>query len=128
METEQLTSEIGALLRGLRSCDTQATAVAWMARAYKAMEECIPYLAAPQRGLVFLPATPKFEIVQALPREPVVHVRRSRIPPSETVVYPAMFLHPGLKPLPKAWSREDTLCLVRAAKLNPVIIQKRGGR
>ena len=120
MEKSELTSEIGALLRGLRSCDTQTTAVAWMTRAYKMLEHCLPHLETPSQSCIFLQERPKLEIVQAFPNE----LQKRAI--STTVVYPETFFHPGLKPIPKAWTREDTMRLVRAANISRAVIQKRG--
>ena len=131
-EQDKLTTEINSLLRGLRSCDTQATAVAWMARAYKAMEQSLQHVRQEeQQSVVFMPERPKLEIVQAVPKFYATYIGGRRVDlkkrsSNETVVYPSVFLPPGLKPLPKAWTREDTLRLERAAKQKPPMIQRRG--
>jgi hypothetical protein len=43
-------------------------------------------------------------------------------PNGETVVYPEFFLHPGLKPAPRPWTREDTRRLEVAAKMTPRVM------
>ena len=131
MDEDELTLEIGALLRGLRSCDSQPTAVAWMTRAYKAMERCLSHLEKPAQGVVFLPTRPKLEVVQSLPKFDLEQAKARRYELqqrsiSQIVVYPETFLHRGLKVTPRAWTREDTLRLERAAKLKQGVIQKRG--
>lgn len=130
MNEEELKSEIGALLRGLRSCDTQPEAIKWMTRAYKAMESALQQLneVAPTAArLVFVPARPKLEIV---PSVSLAHIKRSLgFAPTDqtpTVIYPQMYLHPGLKRSPKAWPHADTLRFENATNLKQSGIQKRG--
>lgn len=135
MNRDELTAGIEAKLRGLRSCDTQATAVAWMSGAYKLMEECLLHLGdlpAPnerivtRERLVFVPERPSLQVVQNIPAE-VVQRRHPGWPgKAPTVVYPDVFLHPGLKPAPKAWTHADTLRLERAVKEKQPKIQRRG--
>lgn len=131
---EEVKAEIDKLLKSLRSCDTQATAIAWMTRAYKAMEQCLPYLEAPKRSMIFVPERPQLQIVQEIPKayNPTLFVNQRRLElqnrsNSQTVVYPDFFMHPGLKPKPKAWTHEDTLRLERAAKArDKPLIQRLG--
>lgn len=112
MEREQLITEIESKLRGLRSCDTQATAVKWMADSYKLMEECIAHLKEqPKPSVIYLPPPKTIEVVQRIPRDFILHPA-----PVSTVVYPEQFLHPGLKLPPKAWTHADTLKLERATR------------
>ena len=129
-DKERVLSEMDALMRGLRQCDTQASAVAWMTRAYNAMdgatrlvkdlERMVREEASEQRGLIFQVPRPKLEIVQSIPttiaHRPDKKPNYQR-PHGETVVYPEFFLHPGLKPAPRAWTREDTRRLEAAAKM-----------
>lgn len=115
-----LSEQLDAHMRKLRGADTQATAVAWMTTAYRLMERCIEELKdrpaqVVHERLVFVPERPKLEIVQSIPRKP------RYVEP--TVVYPELFLHPGLKPAPKAWTRKDTLALERETKCR---LQRRG--
>ena len=131
MDADELKLEIGSLLRCLRSCDSQTTAVAWMTRAYTAMERCLPHLETPAQAVVFLPTRPKLEVVQSIPKFDLEQAKARRFELqqrsiSQTVVYPETFLHRGLKVTPRAWTREDTLRLERAAKLKQGGIQKRG--
>jgi len=120
MNQDELIAGIEAKLRGLRSCDTQATAVAWMASAYKLMEECLLHLKdkppeVMREQLVIMPERPRLQIVQQLPSR-VIANRAAWPGPTPTVVYPEVTLHPGLKPLPKPWTRADTLRLERSAQ------------
>lgn len=133
MTRDELIAGIESKLRGLRSCDTQATAIAWMSGAYKLMEECVGQLRdlpAPEirervvEKLIFVPERPKLQIVQSLP--PIAHIAKPPRFVEKTVVYPEMYLHPGLKPAPKAWTHSDTLKLENAAKLRKALIQRRG--
>lgn len=131
MNHEELIDGIQCKLRSLRSCDTQATAVAWMTDAYKLMEAALEHLkeqAAPQPPvrLVFVPERPKLDVVQSVPLS-VVRWRLGLQPldRAPTVVYPQAFLHPGLKPAPKAWTHADTLRLENAAKAKAAPIQRR---
>jgi hypothetical protein len=140
-DKQALLSEMDALMRSLRQCETQATAIQWMTRAYnamdgatqaiKALERMVREEAAEARGLVFQIGAPKLEIVQSIPTN-MAHRRKNphefrageKIPnyqtrSGETVVYPEFFLHPGLKPAPRAWTRADTLRLENAAKMGP---------
>ena len=132
MQEDDITEEIGALLRGLRSCDTQATAVAWMARAYKVMERSLQQMArSEQTRFVFVPERPKLEVVRLVPKFDVRYAQARQTELHErshnqTVVYPHTFRHPGLKPLPKPWTHEDTLRLERAAKKTAPMIQRLG--
>lgn len=140
METEKLLSEMDALMRSLRQCDTQATAVAWMTRAYNAMDGAARAIndlqrmvreeASEKRGLIFQIPKPKLEIVQSLP--PVIahrvvdgKVANYTRPNGETVVYPDFYMHPGLKAPPRAWTRSDTLRLEAASKMGPRRIVKK---
>lgn len=132
MNRDELMDGISHRLKSLRACDTQATAVAWMAGAYQLMEAALEHLkeqAAPQPPvrLVFVPERPKLEVVQSVPLS-VVRWRIGMQPldRAPTVVYPKSFLHPGLKPAPKAWTHADTLRLENAAKAKAAPIQKRG--
>lgn len=136
-----LLAEMDALMRGLRQCDTQATAIAWMTRAYNAMdgatqaikdlERMVREEASQQRGLVFQVPARKLEIVQSIPKH-IVHraiegkTPNYQRPGGETVVYPDFFMHPGLKPAPRAWTREDTRRLEVAAKMGPRRIVRKG--
>jgi hypothetical protein len=137
----RLLAEMDVLMRSLRQCDTQATAVAWMTRAYNAMdgatrlvadlERMIREEASQQRGMIFQVVKPKLEIVQSIPKH---FVHSSAVgktpnyhrPTGETVVYPEFFMHPGLKPAPRAWTREDTRRLELAAKMGPRRIVRKG--
>jgi hypothetical protein len=137
----RLLSEMDTLMRSLRQCDTQATAIAWMTRAYNAMdgatrligdlERMVREEASEQRGLISQVARPKLEIVQTIPKD-IAHRVVHNKPPNyqrgngQTVVYPEFFLHPGLKPAPRAWTREDTRRLEAAAKMPPRRIVKQG--
>jgi hypothetical protein len=130
---QRLLSEMDTLMRNLRQCDTQATAVAWMTRAYNAMdgatrliadlERMVREEASEQRGLIFQVAKPKLEIVQSIPKNIAHRAIEGKSlykrPGGETVVYPEFFMHPGLKPAPRAWTREDTRRLEAAAKMPP---------
>lgn len=140
----QLLSEMDALMRNLRQCDTQATAIAWMTRAYNAMdgatrligdlERMVREEASERRGLVIQIPKPKLEIVQTMPTGNAVRAYQSardraqpyQRPGGETVVYPEFFLHPGLKPAPRPWTRADTLRLEAAAKESPRRIVRKG--
>lgn len=130
MNREELIKEIEAKLRGLRSCDTQATAIAWMAGAYKLMEETIKHFEddakhAPLPSLIVVPERPVLYVVQTmnaakLPKSELnalanraEELRERSL--SQTVVYPQSFLHPGLKPAPRAWTHNDTLRLEAAS-------------
>lgn len=142
MNREELIAGIESKLRGLRSCDTQPAAVAWMTGAYKLMEACLEQLSelpppvikervviqeriVVREKLVLVPDRPQLEVVQSI----APHARTSqpgwpgRTP---TVVYPDVFLHPGLKPAPKAWTHNDTLRLERAVKAKIPAIQRQG--
>lgn len=143
----RLLSEMDALMRGLRQCDTQATAVAWMTRAYNAMdgatrligdlERMVREEASEKKGLIFHIPRPQIEVVQSIPKT-IVHLanphefRSGEKTPSytrpngQTVVYPEFFLHPGLKPEPKPWTRGDTIRLEAAAKMGPRRIVRKG--
>jgi len=119
MNTEEkqqlLVSEMDELMRSLRKCDTQATAIAWMTRAYNAMDGAIRAIgdlnrmvreeSSKQRGLIFQLPAPKVEIFQSIPKT-IVHRHESKKPTyahnGQMVVYPDFFMHPGLKPLPRA--------------------------
>jgi hypothetical protein len=138
---QKLLAEMDALMRSLRQCDTQATAIAWMTRAYNAMdgatrlvkdmERMLREEASEQRGLIFQIQKPKLEIVQTIPPVIAHRVIADKKPNyqrsgGETVVYPEFFLHPGLKKPPRAWTREDTLRLEAAQKMGPHRIVKKG--
>ncbi len=145
---QRLLDEMDALMRSLRQCDTQATAVAWMARAYSAMDGATRLVgdldrmlreeSSAPRGLIFQVSTPKLEVVQSIPKtighrranphefragEKVPTYRRQN---GETVVYPEFFMHPGLTPAPRAWTREDTRRLEATAKDGPKRIVRKG--
>lgn len=132
---QRLLSEMDALMRSLRQCDTQASAIAWMTRAYNAMdgatrligdlERMVQEESSEKRGLIFQIPKPKLEIVQSVPVT-IAHRAYVQRPSGETVVYPEFFLHPGLKPAPKPWTREDTRRLEAAAKMGPRRIVKLG--
>lgn len=138
---QKVLDEMDALMRSLRQCDTQATAIAWMTRAYNAMdgatrlvkdlERMVREESSQQRGLIFQVSPPKLEIVQSIPKD-IVHRHVEPKKPNyqthdgQTVVYPDFFLHPGLKPMPKPWTREDTRRLEAAAKQSPRRIVHKG--
>lgn len=139
-DKQKLLAEMDTLMRTLRQCDTQASAVAWMTRAYNAMdgatrlvkdmERMLREESSQQRGLIFQIPKPTLEIVQSIP-EAIVHRVDGKKPnyqrsDGQTVVYPEFFLHPGLKPAPRAWTRTDTLRLEAAAKMGPRRIVKKG--
>ena len=130
-EKERLLSEMDKLMRSLRQCDTQASAITWMTSAYNAMDGATRLIgdlsrmlreeASEKRGLIFHIPQPKLEIVQTIPKV-IAHRSLEGKKPNyphngQTVVYPDFFLHPGLKPLPRAWTREDTRRLEAAAKM-----------
>lgn len=133
-------SEMDALMRSLRKCDTQAAAVAWMTRAYNAMdgatrvigdlERMVREEASQQRGLIFQVSRPKLEIVQSITKAVARRAPEAKKPnymhDGAMVVYPDFFLHPGLKPEPRAWTREDTRRLEAAAKMGPRHIIRKG--
>lgn len=139
-DKQRLLAEMDELMRSLRQCDTQATAIAWMTRAYNAMDGATRLVgdldrmlreeSSQQRGLIFQVDRPKLEIVQSIPKniahrvegKPANYAR----PSGETVVYPEFFMHPGLKPAPRAWTREDTRRLEAAAKMGPRRIVQKG--
>lgn len=140
-DKQRLLTEMDALMRSLRQCDSQATAVAWMTRAYNAMDGATRIIAdlermvreesSQQRGLIFQIQPPKLEIVQTIPKvvahRVIEHAAPNyKRPTGETVVYPEFFMHPGLKPPPRAWTREDTRRLEAASKMGPQRIVKRG--
>lgn len=139
-DREKVMAEMDALMRSLRQCDTQATAVAWMTRAYNAMDGAMRAISdlermvreeeSEKRGLIFQIAPPKLEIVQTVPSVIAHRVTSGKRPDykhnGQTVVYPDFFLHPGLKPPPKAWTRADTLRLEAASKMGPQRIIKKG--
>lgn len=133
-DKQRLLDEMDALMRSLRQCDTQATAIAWMTRAYNAMDGATRVVkdldrmvreeASQQRGLIFQVPKPKLEIVQSIPQNIAHRVvigqkTYCQRKDGETVVYPDFFLHPGLTPAPRAWTREDTQRLEAAAKIGP---------
>lgn len=132
MDKAEVLKEMDALMRALRQCETQAAAVAWMARAYTAMdgatktisvlERLLREESSERRGLIFQIPPPKLEIVQFIPKTIARYVPEGKVPNyvrpnGETVVYPDFFLHPGLKPAPRPWKREDTRRLQAAAKM-----------
>jgi len=136
-----VTTEMDALMRTLRQCNTQASAVSWMTRAYNAMDGAMRAIgdlerrvreeASEQRGLIFHIPAPKLEVVQSIPktiahRAPDGKNPNYSRPSGETVVYPDFFMHPGLKPAPRAWTRADTLRLEAAAKMGPRRIVRKG--
>lgn len=136
-----LLSEMDALMRSLRQCDTQASSIAWMTRAYNAMdgatrligdlERMVREEASEKRWMIFQVSAPKLEIVQTVPQNIAHRVvigqkTYCQRKDGETVVYPDFFLHPGLKPAPKPWTREDTRRLEAAAKMGPRRIVKMG--
>lgn len=130
MERDELVQEIEKKLKTLRSCDTQASAVAWMKDAYSLMEACLEELkyrpeTMVHEKLVFVPERPKLVIAHNIPKGRVPHYVDSR-PENKTIVYPEVFLPPGLKPIPKAWTRADTLRLEAAMKAKRPPIQRRG--
>lgn len=140
-DKERLLAEMDSLMRSLRQCDTQATAIAWMTRAYNAMdgatrlvkdlERMVREEASEKRGLIFQIAPPKLEIVQTIPKVIAHRVPDGKAPnytrsTGETVVYPEFFMHPGLKPQPRAWTRADTLRLEAAAKMSPRRVVRKG--
>lgn len=110
---EELKTEIESLLKSLRKADTQADAIKWMTRAYKAMEACLEADKAPKFFIV--PDRPKLEIVQSIPQRQRYPLWANSRPDNKTHVYPDIYLPPGLKQLPKPWTREDTRRLERAA-------------
>lgn len=133
-DKQRLLDEMDALMRSLRQCDTQATAILWMTRAYNAMdgatrlvkdlERMVREESSEKRGLIFQVPKPKLEIVQSIPQNIAHRVvigqkTYCQRPSGETVVYPEFFLHPGLKPAPRPWTREDTRRLEAAAKMGP---------
>lgn len=129
MNPNELITAIESKLRGLRSCDTQATAVAWMADAYKLMEAALPHLRdadkPPMSPVIVVVERPKLEIVQTMPRRDFL----LKPAPTKTVVYPEIYLHPGSKPVQKAWTHADTLKLENAAKFpvnHALQIQRKG--
>lgn len=136
MSDESLEDDILTQLKTLRRADSQATAVAWMTKTYKVLERCLEALKErpqqrPVERLVFAPERPRIEVVQAVPACDMwyAQARRQELQQrslSQTVVYPAVSSHPGLKPLPKPWTREDTMRLVRAAKNGRPVIQRKG--
>lgn len=133
--------EMDKLMRSLRQCDTQAQAVEWMTGAYNAMDAATRAIGALERmlreehsenkGLIFHIPKPQIEIVQSIPKQ-VAHLAAVPQKPAtyshagQTVVYPDFFLHPGLKPAPRAWTREDTRRLEAAAKMAPRRIVRQG--
>jgi hypothetical protein len=151
---EKLLSEMDTLMRSLRKCDSQATAIEWMTRAYNAMDGATRLVrdlermveeesaqtrglvllrekSSQQRGLIFQIPKPRLEIVQTIPPVIAHRVIEDKKPNyqrtgGETVVYPEFFLHPGLKKPARAWTREDTLRLEAAQKMGPHRIVKRG--
>lgn len=138
---QRLLTEMDALMRSLRQCDTQAAAVAWMTRAYNAMdgatrligdlERMVREEASEKRGRIFQIPRPKLEIVQSIPRNIAHRAVEGKAPSyqrpgGETVVYPEFFLHPGLRPAPRPWTREDTRRLEAAAKMGPRRIVRKG--
>jgi hypothetical protein len=137
----KLLAEMDSLMRSLRQCDTQASAIGWMTRAYHAMDGATRMIKGLERmvreerdearGLIFHIPKPKLEIVQSIPEAAVIAHRAEakanyRRPTGETVVYPEFFLHPGLKPAPRAWTRADTLRLEAASKTGPLRIARKG--
>lgn len=127
MERDELTAEVEKKLKTLRACDTQATAVEWMKGAYQLFEECLLHLKDRPAAstLIVVPERPKLVIAHAMPKHRYPVYVDSR-PDNKTVVYPEVFLPPGLKPLPKPWTREDTRRLERAAAMKAAPIQRRG--
>ena len=140
MSDDELKDEIGKLLRGLRSCDTQATAVSWMARAYKAMECALEHLDRPPvmverlvqvERLILVPEKPQIQVVQSVSAFDLRQAQEKRarlqaIAHAKTVVYPEIQTHPGLIAQPRAWTRKDTLRLEAASKAGKTAIQRRG--
>lgn len=137
MRTE-LKDRIEKALKTLRQADNQAAAVAWMANAYKLLEECLTE-SMQARQFFFVPDRPQLEIVQSIPKTlskkqiaaeaRYAHARAEELRNaslSRTVVYPSVFLPPGLKPLPKPWTREDQRRLERAAATPVKRIQRLG--
>lgn len=137
---QALLAEMDSLMRSLRQCDTQAAAVSWMTRAYNAMDGATKAIGALERmlkeekseakGLIFHIPKPQIEVVQSIPTNiahRVIEGKKPNYPHNGgTVVYPDFFLHPGLKPAPRAWTREDTRRLEAAAKAGPQRIVRKG--
>lgn len=138
-DKQDLFAECDTLRRSLRKCDTQALAIEWMTRAYNAMDKALGVIEAmdkqsrlessQDKGLIFQIQKPVFEIVQSIPKN-IVHrapERKATVQhQGQTVVYPDFFLHPGLKPEPKPWTRKDTLRLENAANYGPRRIVRKG--
>lgn len=124
----ELKSDIEKALKTLRQADNQAAAVAWMTNAYKLLEACLKAQDEPR--FVFAPEKPKLQIVQNITKAHLAELKgayaKPKQPGNETVVYPSIYLPPGLKPLPKPWTREDTRRLERAAATPVKRIQRLG--
>ena len=130
----ELKADIEKALKTLRQADSQAAAVAWMTNAYKLLEACLE--AQDEQRFVFAPEPLSLVVSQAAPK----HIsqkrqglfaanRRAELQQaslSQTVVYPSIYLPPGLKPLPKPWTREDTRRLERAAANRVQSVQRFG--
>ena len=139
-DKQDLFKEMDDLHRSLRKCDTQALAVQWMTRAYNAMDAALRVIeamdkekrleASDGKGLIFQIKRPELEIVQSIPTNIAHRVSSDRKATyqrqGQTVVYPDFFLHPGLRPEPKAWTHKDTLKLEAAQKMGPRRIIRKG--
>lgn len=135
-QATKLKAEMDALLRSLRQCDDQASAVKWMAGAYDAMDGALKLIASLERrvreeaseakGLIFYVPKPKIEVVQTIPKIIAHRAPQYARPASKTVVYPEIFTHPGLKPLPKPWTVSDDRRLANAIKHGRQHIVRKG--
>ena len=136
--TDELKAKIDTLLRSLRQCDDQASAIKWMANAYDAMDGALRVIAdlerrikeeaAEAKGLIFYVPPRKIEVVQAIPRyfaKKSNDIPNYTRPSGQTVVYPEFFLHPGLKPAPKPWTMVDQRKISNAENWRrPAIVRK----
>lgn len=115
----ELREQVAEHRRELRQCDTQKTAVAWMAKAHELLGECMDRLAdaAKEPPLLLAPERQRLVVVQSLAE--AKNYRRPEPlgffdPRVKTVVYPSQDPPPGSRLAPKAWTRKDTDRLVRA--------------
>ena len=122
----ELREAIAEHRKQLRACDTQKTAVAWMARAHELMGFCMDRLAGADKvPLIIQPQRPQLVVASSM-REAARVVGGPDGQPKwfdprvKTVVYPVRpDPQPGSMLAPKAWTHADTLRLERVIRDKP---------
>ena len=112
IDERELRGEIETLLRTLRAANDQPSAVAWMKKAYVAMEACLRAIEErPQSSslgtLVYVRVPPKLVIAQSIPKRAPTQSPRVWYE-GETVVYPEMPMPPSLAAPPRPFTISDS--------------------